>query len=233
MTRILVQRGSGSSSSNQSRPSSSSVPQSSVINAASTSKEEEQEREVLQDPGGLDELIDQVEGLKEKSVVNCDELLPENSQGIVMSTGSGEASDKDKSGVDDVVDSMKDLELDDSGSSDLGSSQIILGGSNPPPPPVPPPRPPASNFGSRRVVSVGGNVGRVGSPRRLSGWPVVSTRSSPSESRPSSPKSYTEGEGYNSADEQGPCYVSSYDDTVRFYIIYTFKLVFYLLLWPV
>lgn len=215
MTRILVQRGSGSSSSNQNRPSSSSLPQSSVPNAASTSKEEEQEKEVLQDPGGLDELIEKAEGLDDKPIMNHDELLPLSSQGLVINIGSNESPDVEKSGVDEATDTVKDLELGNSGGLSLGSSQIVLGGSNPPPPPVPPPKPPASNFSSRRTVLGGGNAGRVGSPRRQSGWPVVSTRSSPSGSRPSSPRSYAEGEGYNSADEQGPCFVSSYDDSER------------------
>lgn len=232
MTRILVPRGSGSSLSNQSLPSSSSVPQSSVVNAPSTSKEEEQERDVLQDPRGLDELVEQMEGIEEKSIVNCDELLPESSQGLVIGTGSGEVSDKERSGGDEIVDSMQDLELDNLGRSDLGSSQIVLGGSNPPPPPVPPPKPPASNFSSRRVILDGSNTGRVGSSRRMSGWPVVSTRSLPSGSLPSSPRTYAEGEGYNSADEQGPCFVSSYDETVSSYITYVLNMYFILLLYP-
>lgn len=202
MTRILVQRGSGSSSSNQGRPSSSSLPQSSVLNASSASKEEEQEREVLQD-----ELVEQTEGLEDKSVANYDEFLTESSP--------DEVADKEKSHLDEVVESVKDLGISDTGCSNFGSSQIVLGDSNPPPPPAPPPKPPSSNIGSRKSVLGGGNAGRVGSPRRQSGWPVVSTRSSPSGSRPSSPRSYAEGEGYNSADEQGPCFVSSYDDSER------------------
>ncbi|ONK71313.1 uncharacterized protein A4U43_C04F7180 [Asparagus officinalis] len=216
MTRILVQRGSGSSSSNQNqgRAPSSSLPQSSAPNAASTSKEDEQEREVLQDPGCLDVVIEQTEGPQDKSVVICDEFLTESSQGTRINTGSGEAADKEKSEIDEAVDSMKDLELEDSGGSLVVSSQIVLGGSNPPPPPVPPPKPPASNFNTRRTHS-SGNAGRVDSPRRQSGWPVVSTRSSPSGSRISSPRAYGDGEGYNSADEQGPCFVSAYDDAER------------------
>jgi OTU domain-containing protein 5 len=84
----------------------------------------------------------------------------------------------------------------------------------PPPPPVPPPKPLATNLNSRRSASGSPNPVNVGSPRRTSVWPVVSARTSPAGSRPSSPRAHNESEGYNSADEQNPCYVSSYDDVV-------------------
>ncbi|KAJ6717184.1 OTU DOMAIN CONTAINING PROTEIN [Salix koriyanagi] len=59
------------------------------------------------------------------------------------------------------------------------------------------------------------NSVRIGPSRRAVAWPVVSTRSSPAGSRPSSPRSHDENEGYNSGDEQNPCSVSSYDDFER------------------
>ncbi|WJX68984.1 OVARIAN TUMOR DOMAIN-containing deubiquitinating enzyme 6 [Trifolium repens] len=89
------------------------------------------------------------------------------------------------------------------------------GSSHPPPPPVPPPKPLATNLNSRRNASGSPNPVNVGSPRRTSVWPVVSARTSPAGSRPSSPRAHNESEGYNSADEQNPCYVSSYDDVER------------------
>ncbi|XP_050883402.1 OVARIAN TUMOR DOMAIN-containing deubiquitinating enzyme 6 isoform X2 [Lathyrus oleraceus] len=89
------------------------------------------------------------------------------------------------------------------------------GSSHPPPPPVPPPKPSATNLTSRRSASGSPNAVNAGSPRRTTVWPVVSARSSPAGSRPSSPKAHSESEGYNSADEQNPCYVSSYADAER------------------
>ena len=65
-----------------------------------------------------------------------------------------------------------------------------------------------------RFGSDGSNSVRIGSPRRAVAWPIVSTRTSPTGSRPSSPRSHGESEGYNSADEQNSCFVSSYDDAV-------------------
>ncbi|KAJ6796776.1 OTU domain-containing protein 5 isoform X2 [Iris pallida] len=186
MTRILVQRGSSSSSSNPSRPPSSLPPQS----------------EVPQEPGGLDE------GLEDNSEIRNDVLLPEIAK-------SDDPTDKEKGSNHGVVDCVRNSGTCGSVSSGCGPSQIVTGGSKPPPPPVPPPKPPASSLGARILVSGCSNAGRVGSPRRQSGWPVVPTRPSPSESRPSSPRSYAEGEGYNSADEQSPCFVSSYDDAER------------------
>ncbi|KAJ6830759.1 OTU domain-containing protein 5 isoform X2 [Iris pallida] len=197
MTRILVQRGSSSSSSNPNpgRPSPSLPPPQSTL------PKEEEEKEVLENPGGSDELIDRPEGVESQSVASNDDLLPE--------AGPSESVSKEKNFGDEVADTASSV------CSGCEPSQVVTGGSYPPPPPVPPPRPPASNFGPRRAVLGCWNAGRVGSPRRQSAWPVVSTRTSPSGSRPSSPRSYVEGEGYNSADEQGPCFVSSYDDAER------------------
>ncbi|MBA0790595.1 hypothetical protein Gohar_015233 [Gossypium harknessii] len=87
--------------------------------------------------------------------------------------------------------------------------------SHPPPPPAPPPKPSSENLNSRRFASGSPNPVRAGSSRRAVAWPIVSTRTSPSESWPSSPRSHGENEGYNSADEQSPCFVSSYGDAER------------------
>ncbi|XP_008784051.2 OVARIAN TUMOR DOMAIN-containing deubiquitinating enzyme 6-like isoform X2 [Phoenix dactylifera] len=224
MTRIFVQRGSAGSSSNANRPSSTSLPQPSAAQAASTSKEEEQDKEVLQEPGVVGEIIEHCGSSEDKDTKN-DELLPESSQGIRIESGPNQrVDDKEESLKDDALDSaVLEEELgelhpsehsdhDESVRSGVGSSQIVTGGSYPPPPPVPPPKPPAANMSSRRMGLGCLNSVRIGPSRRTSGWPVVSTRPSPSGSRPSSPRSYGEGEGYNSADEQSPCYVSSHDD---------------------
>ncbi|XP_038989220.1 OVARIAN TUMOR DOMAIN-containing deubiquitinating enzyme 6-like isoform X2 [Phoenix dactylifera] len=227
MTRIFVHRGSAGSSSNANRPPSTSLPPASAAQAASTAKEEERDKEVLQEQGVLGDSIEQCGSSEDKSVKN-DELLPEISQGIPIERGPDQR-------VDDRVESLKDDALgsavleeelgrfrvsersdhDERVHSGIGSSRIVAGGSYPPPPPVPPPKPSAANMSPRRTGLGCSNSARIGPSRRPSARPVVSTRSSPSGSRPSSPRSYGEGEGYNSADEQSPCYVSSYDDAER------------------
>ncbi|KAL3530365.1 hypothetical protein ACH5RR_009687 [Cinchona calisaya] len=240
MTRILVQRGSAgsSSSSNQSRPSASgSAPSSSSSTSSSAQSqvtinnnnqnlvvsaqkddelaEEAQEKNVLDDcseycgpfeskgannddisPANLDS--DQ-NGDKEKTVEN--ELLPKDDV-----VGSGDLS-KDFGGLGVMEEETEGL---------VGSSlQMVTGSSYPPPPPVPPPRPSSMNSNLRRSASGSSSVARIGSSRRSAGWPTVSTRTSPTGSRPSSPRSHCESEGYNSADEQSPCFGSSYDDAER------------------
>lgn len=229
MTRILVQRGSAGSSSNQNRSSlpgssSSSASQLSAPQTPSTSKEEEHEKEV-KDPCALDDLLD-CHGRSDETMTRNDDFLSESSSGIKIEVASNESADWEKGGGDDVVDdetAPKDSStpmmseksgFDESDGFGVGSSQIISGTCYPPPPPVPPPKPSLGNSNSRRTVLGGSSADRIGSSRRAVAWPVVSTRTSPSGSHPSSPRSYGEGEGYNSADEHNPCYGSSYDDAV-------------------
>lgn len=106
-------------------------------------------------------------------------------------------------------------EQENSVQSGTGPSQMTGGASHPPPPPAPPPKPSSSNNGLRRMGSGSSNSVRIGSSRRPVAWPPVAARTSASGSRPSSPRSLADCEGYNSADEQGPCYTSSYDDSER------------------
>ncbi|KAH9317432.1 hypothetical protein KI387_019201 [Taxus chinensis] len=95
------------------------------------------------------------------------------------------------------------------------AQKVVSGCSCPPPPPVPPPKPGITGLSPRRIVSGGSSVQRSGSSRRQQySWNSVASRSSPTGSRPSSPRSYGDGEGYNSADEQSPCF-GSYDDAER------------------
>lgn len=219
MTRIFIQRGSAGSSSNANRPPSSSIPQTSGTQVAvnSAAKEEEQEKEPIQESGVLD-VVEQPGNAE-------DENLPES----LVEKELDESADKEILMVDenssDAAALARDLsrvrvnehlECDDSGlRSGIGSSQIVMGPSYPPPPPVPPQRPLSGSPGLRRMGS-GSSFGvRIGSSRRPAAWPAaLPSRSSPSGSRPSSPRSHAEAEGYNSSDEQGPCYVSSYDDVV-------------------
>jgi OTU domain-containing protein 5 len=109
-----------------------------------------------------------------------------------------------------------EVEHGNSVASGTGSSQMAGAASHPPQPPAPPPKPTSGNNGLRRMGSGSSNSVRIGSSRRPVAWPPVAARTSASGSRPSSPRSLVDGEGYNSADEQGPCYDSSYDDSVWF-----------------
>ncbi|XP_058088040.1 OVARIAN TUMOR DOMAIN-containing deubiquitinating enzyme 6 isoform X4 [Magnolia sinica] len=234
MTRILVQRGSAGSSSNTNRASlpgssSASVPQPITHQIPSAVKEEEQEKDV-QDPGTSDDLLDCC-GSSDDKIPRSDEFLPESTQAVRNETALDESVEKEKVGNEDVVDlevMTKELggvripegfDTDENEVSGAGCSQIITGSSYPPPPPVPPPKPLSGSLSSRRTGSGGSNNVRIGSSRRAVAWPVVSTRSSPSGSRPSSPRSYGEGEGYNSADEQSPCFGSSYDDAHPLFLL--------------
>ncbi|KAJ0973390.1 hypothetical protein J5N97_021349 [Dioscorea zingiberensis] len=222
MTRIFVQRtGIGGSSTNPNRLPSGFQQQS------PPSKEEEQEREYLQDSGGLDSLNEHSAGAEDKTTKN-DECLPEGSQTPSVQPGSeggemGESCDEEVNESANMAtepsgDQIGDHSevINDSVGSGVGSSPIVTGGSYPPPPPVPPPKP-STISSSRRVASPSQNAVRIGAsaPRRPPTWPLVPGRSSPSGSRPSSPRAYGDGDGYNSSDEHNACFVSSYDDVER------------------
>ncbi|XP_059429635.1 OVARIAN TUMOR DOMAIN-containing deubiquitinating enzyme 6 isoform X1 [Corylus avellana] len=232
MTRILVQRGSGSgSSSNPSRnstfPGSSSAraePQVTTPQVLSAVKDEEIGEEV-QEQAVVDELLELC-GSSDNKVAKGDDLLMESFDNDQNGSSSDEINDSQNVDTDEIVgpgELMKGmgglriserLTVETEGSS-ANSAPSDSGSSQPPPPPVPPPKPSAGNSNSRRVVSGNSNAVRIGSSRRAVAWPVVSTRTSPTCSRPSSPRSHGENEGYNSADEQNPCFVSSYDDIER------------------
>jgi OTU domain-containing protein 5 len=220
MTRILVQRGSGSGSSsnpsrNSSLPGSSSAraePQVTTSQVLSAVKDEEIGEEV-QDQAVVDEILEFC-GSSDKKVAKGDDLLMESFDNDQNGSSSDEINDSQKVDTDEIVGpgelmkGMGALRISDrptveTEGSSANSALTVSGTSHPPPPPVPPPKPSAGNSNSRRVVS-----------RRAVAWPVVSTRTSPTGSRPSSPRSHGESEGYNSADEQNPCFVSSYDDIV-------------------
>lgn len=219
MTRIFVQRGSVGSSSNANRPPSNSVPQPSASQAASSSRDQDVEKQVLEDQSALDDP-------REPSESGDDKILKHDDPGASTEVegGSNVCFEEDRSMHDVSASTVIRQETrepcvnqKDSVRLCTGSSQIVNGGSYPPPPPAPPPKRFSTNLGSRRTSLGSSNTARISSLRRQSAWPGVSTRS-PSESRPSSPRSYGEGEGYNSADEQGPCYASSFDDSVWYLV---------------
>ncbi|XP_026439857.1 OTU domain-containing protein 5-like isoform X2 [Papaver somniferum] len=229
MTRILVQRGTSGSSSNQSRAGSSS--------AAASTQQQFQGAQVTPTVKEADvreeDVVVQVEDLVEFSGGGDEKLGSKNVQEAGKSTVASEFGDKEKIvGSDNVVADVasrevhglriaEKLDLDLIEGSSVGISHKAAEGScsPPPPPPVPPPKPLAENLSSRRTGSGGSNAVRIGPSRRAVAWPVVSTRTSPSASRSSSPRAYGEAEGYNSADEQnhcfGPSYGPSYNDAER------------------
>ncbi|WCJ41866.1 OTU domain-containing protein 5 [Euphorbia peplus] len=227
MTRILVQRGS-SSSSNQSRAGSASTarPETQVAasqHIVSTVKDEEigdETQELV-----ADKLLESG-GSSDNKAAKSDELLVEGLHGDGNESLSSESVDNEKivnaeglesgslvKGLDGLI--ISERPTPDSGGSSSDSPEVGNESPHPPPPPVPPPKPLATNSNSRRPVSGGSNSIRTGASRRAAAWPVVSTRTSPSASRPSSPRSHVDSEGYNSADEQSPSFSSSYGDLER------------------
>lgn len=238
MTRILVQRGgsasnAGSSSnpnrnSNASFPGSSSARPESQPQPAPAPLKDEEIRDEVQEQVVVEEILEFC-GTSENKSAKSDDLSVEresfcNDQNEGL---SDESADSEKAGSDESMGLGEELmkgmgglriserlavETEGSGGD---SSVTVCGSSHPPPPPVPPPKPSSGNSTSRRCVPGNSNAMRIGSSRRAVAWPVVSTRTSPTGSRPSSPRSHGESEGYNSADEQNPCNVSSYDDNER------------------
>lgn len=231
MTRILVQRGSagGSSSSNPSRSGSSSAraePQVGTSSQVISSVKDEEIGEQVQEQVVVDELLDYC-GSTGNKALKSDDLVVESSNNDLNESSNAAAVDSEKLGNEENIGSgeskkgLGELRISErvvveSEGSSGDSPPISSGSPQPPPPPVPPPKPLAANSSSRRSVSGSPNAARSGSSRRAVAWPVVTTRTSPSGSRPSSPRSHGESEGYNSADEQSPCFASSYDDLVNF-----------------
>ncbi|CAN1251974.1 OVARIAN TUMOR DOMAIN-containing deubiquitinating enzyme 6 [Linum perenne] len=223
MTRILVQRGS-SSSSNQSRagPSSAARPETQATATSqvpSASKDEELISDEVQEQIVAGEIVEHCVSSENKAAKNDD--LPECKHGDRKEC----ASDGGGGTLNDVTLEREDIikgESRPSGrpvvedeSSNCVFSPASNGRSQPPPPPVPPPKLPSASSNPRRFLSGSSDSVRTGSSRRAHAWPVVSARSSPTGSRPSSPRSHVDNEGYNSADEQNPCYTSSYNDLER------------------
>ncbi|KAL8501117.1 hypothetical protein ACS0TY_020617 [Phlomoides rotata] len=227
MTRILVQRGSSSSSSsssNQSRSStsvaapspsaSSASPQQQVTNTAQVVPAVKDETLVeVQDQNVVDEASEYCGVSDDKSEdVSMGSLNSDHVEGENLEQDEVLPNDDDVVGSGNTVKVFGGLSaVDEETDAMVGSSfQKVSGTSHPPPPPVPPPKPSSAvNSISRRSPSI------MGPHRRATVLPGVSSRSSPTGSRPSSPRSHCEGEGYNSADEQNPRFSSSYDDAER------------------
>ncbi|KAG2331888.1 hypothetical protein Bca4012_018540 [Brassica carinata] len=183
MTRILVQRGS---SSNASRPSSSSGTEPHVSSNVPVTIDEEPTDEKQEEVT----VVEQAECSDAKDVEPVDR---EDDKGLIVS--------------ENVVVVERESE-------GIGSGSQVSSGddSDLPPLPVPPPKP-SSNVspGYRRSVLESFGAVRIGATRRgAASRSLVSTRSSPTGSHPSSPRSHGENEGYNSSDEHMPCFVPSH-----------------------
>ncbi|XP_059314892.1 OVARIAN TUMOR DOMAIN-containing deubiquitinating enzyme 6-like isoform X1 [Lycium ferocissimum] len=226
MTRILVQRGStgasSSSSSNQNRSSTSLPgPSSSPAPTQQQTSSSSQVLSALKDDEFVEEIEEQV-ALEESSVGSSnykgvdDESL--ESLGSEQSTNEEKIADNEKrdfdsEGLTKEFDGLRVVEEENEGSSVQGVTRSSC--PPPPPPPVPPPKPASLNSSPRRILTGSSHASRLGSSRGTAGRSTVSTRTSPAGSRPSSPRSHCEAEGYNSDDEQNPNFGSSYDDVER------------------
>jgi len=221
-----VQRGTAGSSSSSGRSGSQPAQQ-----PAAAAREEELP---LQPQPQLPELLaidDTTEHLNEGSENSSSSNKPLRTDDTISESSSSaeERAAREKPPKDDsnvinptfLVEELIGLQIPDqiehgdSVPSGTSSSQMAGAASHPPPPPAPPPKPLLGNNGPRRMGPGSSNSVRIGSSRRPVAWPPVVARTSASGSRPSSPRSLVDGEGYNSADEQGPCYPSSYDDSER------------------
>ncbi|KAM3303161.1 OVARIAN TUMOR DOMAIN-containing deubiquitinating enzyme 6 [Capsicum chacoense] len=229
MTRILVQRGSAgassSSSSNQNRSltslpgsSSSSAPTqpqaSSSSQVLSAVRDDDESMEEIEEQGTLED--PSVGSSNYKGVKGDDESV--EILGSEHSTSEEKIADNEKrDGGFDSEDLTR--EFDALGvlqeENEESSVQRVTRSSCPPPPPVPPPKLVSLNSSPRRFLSSSSHSSRLASSRGMAGRSTVSTRTSPAGSRPSSPRSHCESEGYNSADEQSPKFGSSYDDGER------------------
>uniref|UniRef100_M1A5E1 ubiquitinyl hydrolase 1 n=1 Tax=Solanum tuberosum TaxID=4113 RepID=M1A5E1_SOLTU len=231
MTRILVQRGSTGSASSSSNQNRSSVPLPGS-SASSSASSQPQASSTSQVPSALKD--DELVGEFPESIV-----LDDVSVGSFNHKGDGDDASVESFSCDrslpeeKIVDNEKVSDgafvCGDSikGSSGLrvevaeneGTSLLEPKGSScpppPPPPPVPPPKPASLNPSPRKFSLGSSNAVRIGSSREFVGQTNVSTRTSPTGSRPSSPRSHCESEGYNSADEQNPNFGSSLNDVER------------------
>lgn len=234
MTRIFVQRGAAGSSSSSSRSGSQTLQQQQQLQATSAvAREEELPPQPHQHPSELsasdnitDHLVEDADNSSNSNKpLGLDDPTSESSSSA-EERAVMEKPPKDDSSVIDpafLVEELTGLQFSDQFEqenlvqSGIGPSQIAGAASHPPPPPAPPappPKPSSGNNGLRRMGSGSSNNARIGSSRRPVAWPPVAVRSSASGSRPSSPRSLADSEGYNSADEQGPCYASNYYDSV-------------------
>ncbi|KAG8488625.1 hypothetical protein CXB51_016579 [Gossypium anomalum] len=212
MTRILVQRGStGSSSLNLSRSSSLPGPSAFSTHQVPSAAKDGEVNEEVSELVASDEHLECSRSSENKGVK--DDPLVENLRNDRNGSSSDAIAEAEKVntlaalGLCDMMNNSGEKVAPETEVSSGEPSPIGGRSSHPPPPPAPPRKPSSENLNSRRFASGSSNPVRAGSSRRAVAWPIISTRTSPSESRPSSPRSHGENEGYNSADEQSPCLV--------------------------
>lgn len=196
MTRILVQRGSSGSSSNSTRSSSSSG------SSSSSEAEPHINNNILVPPVTIDE---EITNEKQEEVTVVDQAECSDAKNVVVD--SEEPLDRED---DEGLIVSENVHVESEG---IDSDSPVSGGSNPDSPsvPAPPPKPsPTVNPGNNRSSLGSFGALRIGPTRRGAGHRSLVNRSSPTGSHPSSPRSHSENEGYNSSDEHMPCYVSSH-----------------------
>ncbi|CAH1452387.1 unnamed protein product [Lactuca virosa] len=197
MTRVFVQRGSSaagpsSSSNNTNRSSSSS---SSSLPQAQVTGDDVQEQILSEDLPVETVEIDRNDGL---DVPTTDKSEDETvSEDLSKRIGGLRVNEEEEE---------KDVKKSDDYPSQTTGGSPHPHPPPPPAPPTPPPKPSSTGSNSRRFTPGNSAALRIGSSRRATAWPVVST---------GSPRSHPENDGYNSADEQNPCFGSSYDDAER------------------
>ncbi|XP_013743996.1 OVARIAN TUMOR DOMAIN-containing deubiquitinating enzyme 6 isoform X2 [Brassica napus] len=182
MARILIQRGSSSNATRSTSSSGTEPPQASSNNAQvpPATIDEETTTDGKQEEVNVVEQAECSEA-KDVSLPPSDEPVDrEDDEGLIVS--------------ENVVVESEGRDCDSPDSLPL---------------PVPPPKP-SSNDNRRPVLGSFGAL-RIGAAQRGAGpRSLVSTRSLPSGSHPSSPRSQSENEGYNSSDEHMPCFVPSH-----------------------
>ncbi|KAF8111152.1 hypothetical protein N665_0076s0147 [Sinapis alba] len=199
MARILVQRGS---SSNASRGSTSSSASSSGSSSSSGSGTEPQ---VPLTVTIIEETTDEKQD--EVTVVVEEQAECSDAKDVSLPSDVPSMDREDDEGL--IV--SESLVVEGAG-QDCNSP--VSGGDDPDSPPlhVPPPKP-SSNVTTGNRRSILGSFGdlQIGATRRGAGpRSLVSTRGSPTGSHPSSPRSQSENEGYNSSDEHMPCFMPSH-----------------------
>ncbi|CAH8302632.1 unnamed protein product [Eruca vesicaria subsp. sativa] len=216
MARILVQRGSSSNASRSASTSSSGSSSSSSSGSSSSSSGSGTESQVSSDVQAppvtiyeetTDEKQDEVSVVEEQA--ECSDA-----KDVSLSDAKDVSLPSDEPLVredDEALIISENVVVDCEG---VDSDSPVSGGDDPdsPPLPVPPPKP-SSNVTTGNRRSVLGSFGdlRIGATRRVAvPRSLVSTRGSPTGSHPSSPRSQSENEGYNSSDEHMPCFVPSH-----------------------
>ncbi|KAG2288733.1 hypothetical protein Bca4012_030349 [Brassica carinata] len=185
MARILVQRGSSSNASHRSTPSSSAS--ATEPPPVTVYEETTDEVNVVEEEEEEAECSD----AKDVSSLPSDEPLDreDDDEGLVVSENAAL-----------VVVEGEGVDCD----------SLVSGGDVPDSPPLPVPPPPKPSSNRRSILGSFGDL-QIGATRRGAGpRSLVSTRGSPTGSHPSSPRSQSENEGYNSSDEHTPSFTPSH-----------------------